>query len=317
MANNWREEFNRKSLAKINTFIAEHSEYTQEEVTQPRLGNTNYVAFAQRNEELVVLKVFCETERKSRETFAIKHWQDTGLVPRLIDDIDDEMIVMSHISGRGWRRGDLSEEERIETCVALGKAFGTLTKVPLSDKDRTFFESNFHGESNTVEAYLGRTLDLGRKIQSRDPDFSGEFWKDNLDFIEAQLNTLFSQPRILYNQDPGNHCIKPGQFVGFFDLEMCYVGCEAMQLGSMLNFLDGNRDWWQAVRQGFETETNRTLTSDDLKAMAAMYHLLCWRVISRYMSYDGTPESGVDWANPADPIEYRNKIESVEKKLLG
>ncbi|MDP6041780.1 MAG: hypothetical protein QGG64_24750 [Candidatus Latescibacteria bacterium] len=312
---NWREPFEAESLAKVDAFIATHPEYTREGVDQPRQGNTNYILFSHRNNELVVFKVFVEDERKARECFAIRHWQDTGIVPRLICDVNDEMIVMSHVSGRGWRSYDLSEEEKRETYVAFGKAFGTLTNVPLSKEDRTFFESNFHGESNTVEAYLGRTVELGRKIQSRDPDFADNFWKKNLDFIEAQFDTLFSQPRILYNQDPGNHVLAPKRFMGFFDLEMCYVGCEAMQLGSMLNMLDGNKDAWQAIRQGFETEAKKSLTPEDLKAIAAMYHLLCWRVISRYMTYDGTG-TGQEWTSPANPQEYRKKIESIEAMLF-
>jgi len=317
MADRNRETFHSEAQKKINTFISQHPEYTQEGVNQPQLGNTNYVAFARCNQELVVFKVFCEKERKSRETFAITHWQQTGLVPKLVADVDEEMIVISHIPGRWWGREDVSGDERIKTCQSLGAAFGKLAQVPLSQSDRTYFENHFYPEHNTVEAYLGQLFELGQQIQSRDPDFKDRFWKDNLAFIETNLPTIYAQPRILFNQDPANQHIEPGRFVGFFDLEMCYTGSEAMQLGAMLNMLKNNKTWWQAVREGFETKTDKILTTEELKAIATMYYLLCWRIISRYMSYNGTPGTGFEWASPADPIEYRNKINAIEEMLLG
>ncbi len=40
------------------------------------------------------------------------------------------------------------------------------------------------------------------------------------------------------------------------------------------------------------------------------------REISRYLSYDGTPGTGYDWATPADPTRYRQTIEGINA-LLG
>jgi hypothetical protein len=39
-------------------------------------------------------------------------------------------------------------------------------------------------------------------------------------------------------------------------------------------------------------------------------------VISRYMSYDGTPGTGFDWCEPADPSYYRDAFRAPTQKLL-
>ena len=67
--------------------------------------------------------------------------------------------------------------------------------------------------------------------------------------------------------------------------------------------------------QGWESATGVPLGSEDRKAVAAASHLLHWREISRYLSYDGTPGSGYDWASPADPVAYRVALQAMEKML--
>lgn len=322
MPNNDRAaQFTAEALARVDAFIVAHPEYTRQGIEQPGQGATNRVVFARRGEDPVVFKVFCEVERKERECFALRHWKETGLVPELIRDQDSRMIVMSHVPGCMLHvfssRDDVSETTRIETCAALGRAFGSLAIVPLSVSDRTRFEARFYGALNTLEAYLGRILELGRSIQAIDPNFGDDFWKGSLDFIQAQMDTILSQPRILYHQDAGNFHVQPGRLRGFFDLEMCFIGCEAMQVGALLDVFQGLRERWEPFRRGWETATRRPLDGVDLRAALAVYHLLCWRVISRYMSYDGTPGTGYAWASPANPARYRSAIESVTRMLLS
>ncbi len=69
MADDWATQFTEEALAKVDGFIAAHPEYTRRGVEQPGQGATNRVIFARRGGELVVLKVFCEAERKERECF--------------------------------------------------------------------------------------------------------------------------------------------------------------------------------------------------------------------------------------------------------
>jgi hypothetical protein len=232
-------------------------------------------------------------------------------------DIGDTTIVMSHVPG--VYLGQAQEVDDAATwrsaCRETGRAVGSLTRVPLSAAKRATFESRFYDGLGTLEAYLGRIIDLGTSIQARDPDFQDEFWRESLDFARSQLASILARPRVLYHQDPANLHVWQGRFMGFFDLEMCRVGCAAMQLASSIGMLEGKKRAWEPFREGWEMATGRSLGPGDLQAALAANHLLHWREISRYLSYDGTPGSGYDWASPVDPVRYRRSIKGVASML--
>jgi Ser/Thr protein kinase RdoA (MazF antagonist) len=317
MLDGWFTQFTKEALTKVDAFIAEHPDYTRQGVEQPGQGATNRVVFARRGDDQVVFKVFCQAERKERECYALRHWRETGLVPELLADIDDTMIVMSHVPGvyLGQARQVDDTATWHSACRETGRAVGSLTRVPLSTAQRAAFESRFYDGLGTLEAYLGRILDLGASIQARDPDFQDQFWRDSLDFIQAQLAGILAQPRVLYHQDPANLHVQQGRFMGFFDLEMCRVGCAAMQLASAVGMLEGETAEWKPFREGWETATGRSLGPGDLQATLAANYLLHWREISRYLSYDGTPGSGYAWASPAAPIRYRRTIGAMSRMM--
>ncbi len=315
MPDDWQ---TREALAKVDAFLAAHPDYTRHGVEQPGQGSTNRVIFARRGGELVVLKVFCEVERKERECFGLRHWRDTGLVPEVIYEDDATLLVMSYVAGRYLHQCREVEGEEMwrAACRDTGRAIGMLTQVPLGTADREAFESRFYRDIPTLPIYLGRILSLGRSISARDPDFRGGFWRGSLDLIEAELPGILAQPAVLYHQDVGNMHVQRGRFTGFFDLEMCRVGCAAMQLGAALGlFEDGEEAGWPAFREGWEAAIGRPLSAADLRAAAAAIHLLYWREISRYLSYDGTPGTGYAWADPADPGRYRASISAIDGML--
>ena len=309
--------FSAEALAKVDRFISEHDGFTRHGVDQPAQGATNRVFFARRDNDLVVLKVFCEAERKERECFALRHWRETGLAPDLIWDADPRMIVMSHVPGL-WladAREAEGEQAGADASREAGRAIGLLTRTPLSPEDRAWFESHFYAPLPTLESYLGRILELGRAIHVRDPDFRDGFWRKGLDFIEAAMPCILAQPRVLYHQDVANLHVLHGRFMGFFDLEMCRVGCAAMQLGSALGMVEAGHAPYAVFRAGWEEGTGDPLTPRDAMAAGAARQLLGWREISRYMSYDGTPGAGFDWAQPADPARYRRSFEATDGLL--
>jgi hypothetical protein len=88
-----------------------------------------------------------------------------------------------------------------------------------------------------------------------------------------------------------------------------------MQLASALGMLGGERAAWEPFREGWETATGQSLRPDDLNAATAANQLLQWREICRYLSYDGTPGTGYNWACPADPVRYRKGIEATASLL--
>ena len=310
-------QFTVDALAQVDAFVAARPGYTRRGVAQSGQGATNRVVFARRLGEQVVFKVFCQAERKQRECFAMRHWEKTGLVPTLIWDANPVMILMSYVPGMYLHQAQEADGDTVwrAACRETGWAIGSLTRVPLSSADQRHFEAHFYGNLGPLEAYLGRILELGRSVQVRDPDFQGDFWRENLDFVEAHLEDILSEPRVLYHQDVSNLHVQRGRFVGFFDLEMCRVGCATMQLAASLGMLQGNESAWASFREGWEAATDQPLSVIDRRAAAAANYLLHWREICRYLSYDGTPGSGFDWASPADPIRYRNAIQATQRML--
>lgn len=312
------DDFTRNSLARIDAFIAQHPEYTRVGVDQPRQGATNRVVFGRRGDEPIVFKVFCEAERKQRECFAYRHWRETRLVPRLLADVEPDMIVTTRFpsgANLNWMRKTTDEAEWFKACSELGRAVASLMAVPMSAEAQKDFEARFYGEIGPLEAYLSRIVKLGRGVQSRDPGFRDDYWAESLDFVECQLPFIFAQPRSLYHQDPANHCFDGTRFTGFFDLEMCRVGGAAMQLSYCVGILGGSRKGWDHFCSGWEGVSGTALQAEDRKVIAAAVHLLGWRVITRYKSYDGTPGSGYTWAKPADPAHYRCVFDKTGEML--
>jgi hypothetical protein len=262
-------QFTTEALTRVDAFIAQHPGLTRQGVDQPGQGATNRVIFARRGDSPVAFKVFCAIERKERECFGLRHRHETGLVPELIWDADPSVIVTSYVPGAHLHTAPELDGEATwrEACRETGKAVGSLTCVPFGNVSQATFESSFYGELGTLEAYLGRILDLGRSIRAQDPDFGGSFWGDSLDFVCAQLDHILCYPRLLYHQDVGNLHVRRGCFMGFYDLEMCRVGWASMQLGAALGlFVGGGEAGWQAFYEGWERATRVALGYDDLKA---------------------------------------------------
>jgi len=308
----------RIAQARVDAFIRKNPDCSREGVKQPSQGVNNLVVFARKDDRMIVFKAFIWPEFKARECYAMRHWQKTGLVPELLCDLDSEkMIIMSWLEG-DFLGNSIREEEGEEAwrnaCRTTGHAAGSLTRVPMTDAQKTDFESRFH-EGSTLEGYLGQILSLGRSVQSRDPDFRDQFWKDNLDFMEEQQEAILAQPRVLYHEDVGNLHVHAGRFVGFFDLEMSRVGCAAMQLGTLLKEVVCRQGEWDSFRKGWEEASGRQLSLGEKRAAVAASHFLSWRIITRYLTYDGTPGTGAHWASPADPVRFRKEIEGIQEMV--
>jgi hypothetical protein len=69
-----------------------------------------------------------------------------------------------------------------------------------------------------------------------------------------------------------------------------------MPLAAALGMLAGERAAWKPFCEDWERATGQSLTRSDLNAAAAAHQLLEWREICRYLSYDGTPGTGYEWA---------------------
>ena len=303
------------TLSKVDAFIAAHPEYSRD-VPQLGQGSTNHVVYARRGDTNVIFKHCCDVGRKERECFGMRHWHDTNLVAKLQWDCDQDMVLITHIPGTWLHRAkDVDGEEAWRSaCRESGKAIAALTMVPLSVNAQNEFQTRFY-EERTFEDYARKILRLGRSVHALDPGFQHSYWNENLDFIENCLGAMLAEPPVLYHQDVGNFHVQAGRFMGFFDVESCRIGCASMQFGSSLLLPKKDDGSWALFREGWEEQRGAKLTTVDRACAAAGNHLLVWRWITRYLSYDGTPGSGFDWASPADPQSAKECIDGVNEML--
>lgn len=273
-----------KTLAfpAVERFITNHPEYTISPNQSGSEGNTNYVIFGQRHQEPIIFKFFCTDERKEREVYALRHFGSTGIVPTLIADVDERLIVQSRIPGGWLPNPDNPAYDRVKPDLAgdsLGNATATFLSVPLSEEEAHNFESRFY-EGLTLENYFRTILDASWLIHQRVMAYGSPLFAQSLATIEANLPYILSQKRLIYHQDAMNMHFLESHFAGFFDLEMCRVGTEAMQIGSLWYTFALHRNW-DSFAEGYATISQKALDENDFSAAHAFAHFMIWRYISR------------------------------------
>lgn len=173
------DDFAKRAFAQIDSFISDHPEYSRADEKQPRQGATNRVVFGRRGEKPVVFKVFCQGERKERECFAYGHWGKTDLIPKLLEVVDPDMIVTTHVSG------NLMKSDRV-FIAAFPKAGSSFVTNVLCDYtgygERKYAEPGMHkdlviqrlkavcGEPHIVKQHtiaLPKNLELMHKFEIR------------------------------------------------------------------------------------------------------------------------------------------------------
>ncbi|MFN8493386.1 MAG: aminoglycoside phosphotransferase family protein [Caldilineaceae bacterium] len=285
-----RAEMARQAWPAVERFIQEHPQYTIDADQSGSASVTNYVIFGHQGEQPVVIKYFCQDERKEREVFALCHFAITGIVPQLLEDYDQRLIVMSRIPG-SWlpdlAEKNLAASERTQAGRTLGQATAKLTSVPLPAAVAQDFESRFYEGQGLID-YLQSILHASWAIHQRVACYRDEIFAQSLASIEANLPYILAQPRLLYHQDAMNVHFADCRFTGFFDLEMCKVGTEAMQLGSLW-WLITTYNVWDAFVEGFADVAGKQLGSQDFAASQAFAHFLVWRYISDYGDWHGEP----------------------------
>jgi hypothetical protein len=91
---------------------------------------------------------------------------------------------------------------------------------------------------------------------------------------------------VLYHQDALNGHFRGSRFAGFFDLEMCRVGTEAMQIGALWKTL-ALHGIWEPFATGYALVSGRVLDDADREAARAFAHFMVWRYITRYGQWRG------------------------------
>lgn len=299
------------AYAAVKQFVAGHRGYNIDADQSGSFSTTNYVIFGARGNDQVVYKVFCEDERKAREIYALNHFRGTGIVPYLLDEDGQRLIVESRIPG-GWlpmpNTPAYVTTDPQRAGYTLGRAVAALVAVPLSSKAAHDFESNFY-DGLTLDEYLRSILDAARLIYQNITAYHTPLFADSIASIQAHLPDMLAHRRLLYHQDALNMHFVGSDFAGFFDLEMCRVGTRAMQIGSLWNFF-ATHDNWQAFNKGYATISGQNLNHSDFAAAKAFADFLVWRYISRYGRFRAEPDDDSGRAQAeADALDYARSIE--------
>jgi|APSaa5957512622_1039677.scaffolds.fasta_scaffold15541_2 hypothetical protein len=316
----WRVDYERKTDELAAAFVAGHPEYEIDREQPEKRGLANCIVFARRGAERVVFKRFAEEDRKRRESFALRYWASTGLVPQLIDE-DKDFVVMSFLPG-------ILLEEIIESVDVgsvgqqIGPALEGLTSVSLQeDVARDFASRPYSGLS--AEEYLQRFLEAARSICEISEYFRGSLFHKSIDFIDSQTAFILDQPPLLYNQDIRNMMFEGNDFRGFFDLELTWIGTEIIQIGSLWWLLraaerkaNRGRALWAAIVESYGEARDRGLSEQEAAASRAVANILVWRDISVYGSWSGDKEKAPEDVDEASS-RYAEEIEMISETMCG
>lgn len=294
---------------KVESFLQSNPHYTQQGVSQPNQGATNHVVFLQSDTGKHVLKIFCQLERKERERFALQHWQEIGFVPQIIWDEEPDSLLITYVPGDFLNMQTGPPEKLAEICFEVGQAFGKLSRISWTDEHQKTFQSTKYGERTIdLKSWLEQGIEQARSYQN--PNFQSKYWQESINFVEQNIDTILSQPRYLCHGDAGHIHVSSDHFIGIYDTEMCFVGCQAMQLSLILNsnglrrFFAEDLTRWNAFCNGWQTITNQNWTTSDFEAVIAAHNWRCWQQI---LSYSPDPKTKT----------YHNRIETAKQIVYG
>lgn len=303
---NERESFVMHAQDALHDFIDEHPEFSIDSEQPVYRGGTNYITLGHYGEQPIVFKSFVRTYRWSHEYFCLRHFARTGCVPRIFAIAPETLIVMTRLPDgtTGSTAPTLAEREQLS--YQLGEAVGTLVQWPMPTVEQqppaTSEFEEFSWRSD-IDVVMRHCVSLCRQIQQTMPVYQTPFFTASLDLVEAHIDYVAQQPRILFHEDISNFAVAEGNFQGFYDLEMVRVGTEAMQLGVVFDLIRPHwqeNEWlvWTAFLRAYQNTTRQLLSEPDFRAALAMNHL-CYHIrLCRWGKWDGDPKqtSNVDFA---------------------
>ena len=299
------------ALPAIEVFVSSHDGFSIDEDQEGSHGNTNYVAFGHLDSKPVVFKYFFRPERREREVYGLRHWETTGLVPKVVHDDGDHLLVQSRLILDPAVSGKALDSSVVGR--ALGEAIAKLYCVPLSAEEKGDFESRFY-DGVDLHDYVNGIVGASRQIHESVPEYASETFSRSLSFVESQLPVLLAPPYRLYHQDAGNLLYGGDQFVGFFDLEMCRVGTLAIQIGCVMGTVR-ELDCWSSFVRGFHSLTDLAPGEEELASARAWSHFMVWRYVSQYGEWRGGDHRAVDKSQiPSEAEKYRLEIESINTR---
>jgi len=297
MPEDWRIELEKQSNAALETFVTKNPKFSVNPTQPAYRGGTNFITFGHYDLKPIVFKYFVRNYRWQNEYFCLRYFAKTGYVPRILAVVPEQLIVMTRLLGQGLGQEDLSSQSVQQVSYQIGQALAAFAQTPLPEVESGYSPvSDFKCMEwgTDLREVLKRYLMLCRAVQEVIPTYQTPFFTKSLTLVESQIDVISKQPRILFHEDIRNMIAHRGTFVGFYDLEMCRLGTEAMQLGVAVR-LCKKQEWhsycldWKRFIDGYQRVIERELAEEDFLSILAMSHFYHHIRVCRWAQWDGDP----------------------------
>jgi hypothetical protein len=290
----WSDELRARAVRDLPRLADRHPDL-QVAIDAAYVG-TNWTAFGTLRGSAVVVKHFAQRERWLNEVACLRHLAASGTVPRVLDGDCEPFLVAERLVGEdaaaGYRAAHAAGTGLEALSEAIGAALAAVVMTPLPVSGPGYCPVRDFAVipwSPDPHAMLVRYLQSCQRIVHVLPSYAAGIFATSLALLSAQLPTIGQRRRCLYHEDISNLTINHGRFSGFFDLEMCRLGTDLMQLGIGLQCCGPGRLAWPQFRRAFERGTGQELTCVDLQSAIAMHHFYAWIRICRWGWWDGDP----------------------------
>ena len=283
--------FEQQANAIVAQFVALNPTFRIDAEQPAYRGGTNYITFGRHGDEPVVFKVFVSPARWRNELWCLRHFAQTGYVPHIRAVVPDQMVVITRLPNGD--DGGVASATTERVSYAVGQALGAFAQADLPLVEGGYSPvRDFHliAWGTNLGAVIDRYLAIGYRAQQAVEAYQTPFFSESLALIASQRDVVAAQPPLLFHEDISNLAVDEGAFQGFYDLEMCRLGTEAMQLGVALGLCAPQNGFdWSWLRQGYERRTGRSLGADDMTAILAMNHFYHLIRVCRWGNWDGDP----------------------------
>jgi hypothetical protein len=197
----------------------------------------------------------------------------------------------------------------------IGRAIGKLTTTPLPAPGAGYspiheFALLLWGPrlSQVLSAYLA----ICRRVQTAVAAYQEPFFAASLALLDAQVAVVDGQRQLLFHEDISNVRVEGAHFRAFYDLEMCRLGTEMMQLGVALGLCGDDGLCWSPLLAGYEEEVGYRLAPTDLAAVLAMHQFYHWIRVCQWGDWDGDPaQEAHRQAAATDAAYFRQRMQQA------
>lgn len=287
-------------------------------------GGTNRVLLGQYKGTPIVLKCFCNRERKAHEKAALQLFEPTGLVPKLFPIETETVLVMQRLKGLPMfmAERDLTQTQIERLYHQLGKALARVAEVgPGGDtsgqpdmKSGAGYDYHFYCEAD-LPIFFDTVIERSTNVLAHEDIPERETLDKSLSALKQGRGAILSYPSFLHMDDfhTSNIMADGSEVQGFIDLEMSRRGNEILQLGAALAIMiHGRTERWSWIRRGYEDGRGRSLDRNMISLAAIVAPFSQWvRFMWGWTGDQRFQEKGERWSPIRDIKAAVKTVESM------